>query len=222
MNSPLAAQVLNSRLFLDWKEKVVANGNRLESVETLAVVSRNGRDIYSALLDCELLTPEGYRLKRCMMLRGPSVAIIPLLKCEGRVFTALVRQRRIVDGDFSLEFAGGGSQRDNLLSDALNELLEETGISVKPDELIPLNAKPVKVCESLLDEVVSFFYFEKDLTRVELGRLQDSSAGVHSAGEFTRVVVMPFDEVIRIHGFQVMAAMSLLARAKEGIFSEKN
>ena len=84
--------VLDSQLFYKWKRNLESNRVIIERLEILSVVSRDHKSFYAAMIDCDLLTPEGYRIPRCIILRGDSVVVIPVLHCfeDGEIYTLMV------------------------------------------------------------------------------------------------------------------------------------
>ena len=214
--------VLDSQLFYKWKRNLESNRVIIERLEILSVVSRDHKSFYAAMIDCDLLTPEGYRIPRCIILRGDSVVVIPVLHCieDGEIYTLMVKQRRIIDGNLSLEFPGGMLDPgiDDPANMAIIEVMEEIGIHVEKEEIHLLTPTPLKVCESLMDEVVNFFYFEKHISHDFLDKADGRRTGCHEDNEFLQVTVQNIKNVIKIPSFSSFVAINLLERALQKKF----
>ncbi|MDP6583156.1 MAG: hypothetical protein QF535_00770, partial [Anaerolineales bacterium] len=98
--------VFNNFKFKRWKHRVEANGNIIKNIDILATVSRNSSNFSLAFLDCLILTPEGVEIPRCIVIRGESIVVVPVLNCteDNETYTLMVEQRRIFDGGYSKEF----------------------------------------------------------------------------------------------------------------------
>jgi hypothetical protein len=92
----------------DWKKDVEYTGTLISKIEILSVVTRAPEKIFSIFIDTGMITLEGERVSRCMLIRGKSVVIVPVIHCDiGDIYTLIVKQRRPVDGAFVTEFPGG-------------------------------------------------------------------------------------------------------------------
>ncbi len=161
LNNPereLVTLLLNSNKYLRWRKRVEAAGNEILKLDVLTVVSRTPETWYTALLDCILLTPEGNRISRCVTIRGESVVVIPLLQCvdDNQYYTVMVEQRCISDGSLHLGFpAGGVDDCDDLRLAACQELMEETGLVISPNDLVELSGG-ITLISSLSDDIIYY------------------------------------------------------------------
>jgi len=190
--------VWNSPQFKRWKSLVLKNGAKLQDLEVLSFVSRDQKNLYCALLDGQLVTPEGLQIPRCIVLRGNSVVVIPILHCinDGEIYTLTVEQHRIANGNLVREFPGGGvDSLNNPVDAAHNEVYEELGLDIPLNELIPLTDQPIQVCSGLLDESTHYFYFEKQVDRSFLEKIEGKSMGCHDEHEFIWIRVQKMEEV---------------------------
>ena len=221
-DSSLEQLVLESQLFHKWKRNLESNRVIIERLEILSVVSRDQKSFYAAMIDCDLLTPEGHSIPRCLILRGDTVVVIPVLHCleDGEIYTLMVKQRRIIDGSLSMEFPGGMLDPgiDDPANMAIVEVMEETGIHVEKEEIHLLTPTPLKVCESFVDEVVNFFYFEKHISHDFLDKADGRLTGCHEDNEFLQVTVQNIKNVIKIPSFSTFVAINLLERALQKKF----
>ena len=145
------------------------------------------------------------------MLRGAAVAIIPLLYCQFEWKTVLVKQRRVVDGDFSYEFPSGGIELDSdPVVAAVQEVSEELAIDLSLDDLISLTPLPLKVCESLTDELVYWFAFKMEVDESIIHGLNNKSTGVHQEQEHIILTVKKISELYTARNFQVLTGLQVL------------
>jgi len=219
LNTPandLVLMVLESDKCRRWRERVEANGNRILQLDVLSVVSRKPGTWYVAFLDCLLLTPEGNRITRCFTLRGESVVIVPLLSCvdDGRIYTVMAEQRCISDGGLHAGFpAGNVVEGENLKVMACQELLEETGLDVSPDDMVELSSEGIILNSSLSDDIVYFFGFRKEVTRAWLDAIDNRSGGIHGDGEYIRVRVYSLEECFRMPATSTLIGSILVKKA---------
>ena len=202
----------SSPKFNHWLSKVERAGVKIERLEVLAEVSRDGKELFSSFVDTLMVTPEGERQPRCMLIRGESVMIVPWITCDGLDYTLMVEQRRPVEGLLSTEFAGG--MMDLEVSDtqgvATKEANEELGLNLTRDQLFSLADEPVKVCTAALDEVVHFYSFNLEVTKAELADLEGRLTGHHGEGEHLKLKVVRLSEVHKIHNYSALAGLKLL------------
>jgi len=206
--------VLNSIIFRNWKNKIERSGVSIHSLKILSIVSRNSKSFYLALLDFIMLTPEGDKLPRCIVLRGDTVVIVPLIRCidKKKIFTLMVQQRRVIDGCNSLEFPAG--MVDNNLSDpvlsAVKEVKEELGMNVNVKSMRLLTNEPLNVCESLMDEHVNIYSFTKEMTYESLVKFDNKSSGVVEDGELITIKLISIEKAKKIPSFSTNVALNLI------------
>jgi 8-oxo-dGTP pyrophosphatase MutT (NUDIX family) len=217
----MSYKIFEDTKFLDWKQRLEANGLQLQNVEVLAEVIRNDNHLYGALLDCRLLTPEGERSPQIVVLRGKSAVIVPVLHCkdDGEVYTLMVEQRRIYDGDYAREFPAGGAEgpMDDLAL-ACQELEEELHLKVSPEELKPLSPHPIKVNPSLCGDAVMFHYFVRDVSLSFLQEMDGRKTGLHEDDEFLRVKTVKMSEVIECLTSSAIIGLKLLEKELDYVF----
>ena len=207
--------VLQSKQFQAWRQSVEASGTKIDELKILGAISRDEQTLFSAFVDCVMTTPEGNKVPRCLLLRGRSVVIVPVFYCEEEeVFTLMVQQRRPVDGEFALEFPGGliEAKECEPIQVAVREIQEELDLHVIETEIKPLCEKPVKVCASMMDEMVHFFYFEKQCSISWLQSYQDRITGHHDDGEYLTVQIIRMTEVATLLNSSVLVGLKLLEK----------
>lgn len=209
----MSSKVFDSPKFKNWKQQIENSGTKIEKMEVLGSVFRQKQELFCALIDTKMLTPEGNLVPRCILLRGISVVVIPVFHCtDGQIYTLLVKQRRPVDGQFTLEFPGGFLDKgdESPSNIAAMEVREELGLEIGREMLVSLNPEPISVCTALLDEKIHFFYFEKQCSKLYLDSLHNRQSGIASNGEYLQVSVMPMRDTNRIYNSSVIIGVKLL------------
>lgn len=207
----IRALVEDNWKYRTWKAQIIESGCEILDEKIRCVAQRDAQSFYSAMIDFTLMTPEKNTLSRCLVLRGPSVVIIPILVCDSVIKTVMVRQRRIVNGNFSLEFPSGGIGSDgNPKLAAINESWEELGIKLSIRELVQLTDRPLVVCDSIMDEVVHWFYFKREVSKKFLSNLNCAKTGQVENQEYISLEVMSFSEIIKANNFQTLVGLQLL------------
>ena len=170
-----------------------------------------------------LHTPEGQALPRSLLLRGDGAVIIPVLTCREnqKVYTLMVRQRRIVDGSWTTEFPAGSvdSYHEEPLLIATQELQEELGIEIDPSEIHSLYHHPLNPAPSIMSAQVHFFYFQQEVSSAFLREKEGCSTGCHEDHEYLTVEVKEMSEVSRMNeNIFVIAGIKLLENKLNRIF----
>lgn len=208
--------VTNSPKFKFWKQAVESTGTKITNLKVLAAISREAGKLFCALIDTKMVTPENETVPRCMLIRGDSVVIVPVIHCDdGEVYTLLVRQRRPADGKFADEFPGGLLDNGDEFPAAIavQELAEELEMEISQEELIPLSPEPVKVCTALLDEKIHFYYFVKNFSKEELQQLDRRRTGHVHEGESLEIRVTPMNQVTGNYNLSALVGIKLLEKA---------
>jgi len=205
--------VLNSKLFRKWREKFNSQNLSIASVKVKLVISRTLKDFYLAVLDVNLKKKYSSKtFPRCLVLRGDSVIIVPIIKCieDEKLYTILVEQFRIVDGGDSLEFPAGMIDYDiGIKKSAVIECKEELGIDILEKDLIPLSNSAFKVCESLMDENVYIFAFKLNMQKEKILKFHGLKTGDIQQNEDINLKVLEFSEIKKIRSFSTFVAYHL-------------
>ncbi len=212
--------VAGSPKFRRWRDKLKENGVTLHGYRVLAAISRDGQNLFSALLDCDLETSDS-RVTRCMFIRGESVSVIPAVRCsdDGDWYALMVEQHRFgAGGTLTQEFPSGMVEGDDPRASAVKELREELGLVVRPEELQPLTREPLVLCTSMVDETVHFFYLILDRPRAFLDGLEGRSAGLAAEHEYIRIRVQRMRDVAGNLNFLCPTGVKLLERALGRMF----
>lgn len=177
-----------------WLERIKESGTTVRSVQLLATVQR-GAKTFAGLVDTELVTEGGQLLHRCMMIRGDSVIVVPVIYPDdgSPPYTLMVEQHRPVDGCDTLEFVGGMLESGKSAETcAVLEVKEELGLTIEPSKLHLLHREPIRVCTAMLDERAYVFMFTLEVTGNFRQEIEGASTGDHSDGEWIRIRAMDF------------------------------
>ena len=137
-----------------------------------------------------------------VFLRADAVAILITENCDGVVWTCLVYQPRAAAGKWMLELPAGmmqrmendGEEQMSLTGQAIKELREEVGITIKVENLRDLGTYWPSVGGT--KEQITFYHVDYpgmvSLVRADPKKL----FGVASEGEVTKRVAMKIDDAI--------------------------
>ena len=204
------------RLFSSWIKKFALSGCVIEDLKILAAVKKNDYEYRSIFVNFTYITPENVQQTRSILLRGNSVVVIPYIKLKGTLYFVVVKQRRVLDGNYTYEFPAGGAvdcDHQNCLcieKSASLELLEETGLLISKNRF-EIIAKNLKVCPSAFDETATWFVVQ--LTKQEVDSLPELSGQI-SDGEYTFPVLISYSDLLNHPSFQTYTGLALLNQKK--------
>jgi 8-oxo-dGTP pyrophosphatase MutT (NUDIX family) len=206
--------IFNSKIFKKWRKKFNPVDAIITSIDLKFVISRTIKTFYLAVLDVNLKKKNtDISFPRCLILRGDTVIIVPILKCkdDGQIYTILVEQFRIIDGGLSLEFPAGMIDYDiGPKASAIIECKEELNIDINDQDLIPLSNSPFKVCESLMDENVYVYGIKFEMKKDHIYKYDGLKTGDIKQNEFITLKVLKFSEVEKIKSFSTYVAYNLV------------
>ncbi len=144
-----------------WKKLVTDAGATIKNLEPIALLRKDNGDLLFALLDVDVRAADGQRLPRYLFIRGDACLIVPLIRNRDTAEEKflMIRQYRIGNGCLSLEFPAG--MLDNDVAEprlvALREFGEETGLSLREDDLFPLCGGKLFSSVGASDEGIYYF-----------------------------------------------------------------
>lgn len=213
-------EMLNENLkFKQWKKRVENNGIVINNVKVLGMIRRGSSN--RIFIDSELVTPEGRKMSRCVLISGESVIIVPVLKCheDNEIYTLMVEQRRIVDGAYSVEFPAGDLDLDqDPITTACQEVREELNLNILPEELFPLMEQPIKINPSYSDVLAYFYYFERNVNLKFLEEIDGSDSGCRSENEYIKIRVRKMSHVSSIPTSSAIIGAKLLEKVLSRVF----
>lgn len=151
-----------------------------------------------------------------VFLRGDSVAVLPILRCNGKRKVVCCEQPRMPDGRFKCEIpAGMMDGKKNFVGNAAKEMAEETGIVMNETDLIDISPNG-KLCPSIggCDEKIKYYAFIKDVTPEFLAELDGKIAGNFEEGEIIKIKLIDYETLHQeCDDMKAMTAMLLLERS---------
>lgn len=197
-----------------WKKNVLQNGCAIRKVEIIADLPKQDGSLLFGLIKADVIDPAGRPLPSYALLRGHAVVVVTEVSNRetGEKKFLMLRQRRIGSGAETLEFPAG--MVDESVEDphgvAVKELHEETGLEVRPDQLIRLCPIPLYTSSGLDDEAIHYFGCSLDLSPDEYRALDGRTQGKAEEGEFIRVELWEHDRALPlVDSVQVRLGFSL-------------
>lgn len=166
----------------------------------------------------DVIDDRGHKLPGIVFLRGGAVAMLVVLRCEGEEYVVLTQQPRLATGNFAFPEIPAGmlDGSGNFSGVAAKEIAEETGITIRVEDLVDMTAmvyderwKGIYLSVGLCDEFLRFFLYRKDVTREELEDISGRLTGLRSEGEIITLKVVPITYVL----FETPDAKTLVAIA---------
>lgn len=153
-----------------------------------------------------------------VFMRGGSVAVLPILQCEGEEYVVLVTQTSIPTAQpwFPSIPAGMLDQSGDFVGVAAKELAEETGIIITKEKLIDMTKlayqeryRGVFVSVGGTDEYVKLYLFRDTVEKQKLQELQGKLTGVKEENENIRVEIVNYKDLWK-HTSDVKALCAVL------------
>eukprot|EP00899_Mesostigma_viride_P005078 jgi/Mesvir1/14571/Mv05251-RA.1 len=221
-----------STLFKQWKERLFSpkggllgpngGGTKIEELK-LQVVDMFGKRIGFAKFEAVVVDSDGTRLPGIVFARGGAVAILILLYNAGEAFAVLTEQARVPIGRLTLEIPAGmlDGQTGDFLGVAAKEVKEETGISIKAEELVDLTSHLADTTEKTMypsqggcDEDIRLFLYRKEASSEVIDKLKGKLTGLRAHGEKIRLHVVPYKQLWRFTGdSKALSAIALYEMA---------
>lgn len=207
-------RLLSAPKYRAWKRSVEANGCVVRQVDLVADLPKQDGSLLFALLKVRVEDPSGRPLPAYALLRGHAVVVVTEVANRGtgeRKFLML-RQRRIGNGAETLEFPAGmvDEDVDDPAAVAMRELLEETGLEVRRDQLIRLCERPLYTSSGLDDEAIHYYGCSLDLPPEQYHALEGGTRGKAEEGEFIRLELWDHDRALpHVDSVQVRLGFSL-------------
>lgn len=197
----------NSHQFKDWVESIDPRFSIL-SIHFQVVDFDNRkthRPVRFIKFNAFVVDESGEPLGGIVFMRGSSVVALPILECEGKEYTILTMQPRFAAGIFSFPEIPAGTMEENgnHIGGAVREIYEETGISVKPKDLIDLtqliygdNFKGIYTTVGASDEFIRIFCYRIKVCRSYLAELEGKCTGLASENEKIQLKIIPLDDLV--------------------------
>lgn len=149
-----------------------------------------------AIFKIEYEDKAGVLRSRIMFFPRNAVAILIVLRGKetGKRYIVAVNQLRVPAGKMLLEIPAGTIE-DNLKiieETAIREIMEETALSARKEDLLPLGE--FYVSPGISSEKMTLFACEYEFLAKDIQKLQGKLAGLHEEGEYIETVLIPFEE----------------------------
>lgn len=204
----MAEVAVSSKLFTQWLARIdprfVIQSINFQSVD---LVKRGLlTDVLFIKLKADVRDADGKWVPGIVFLRGRSVAILPVIECEGKEYTVIVNQPRFAIGNHSFPELPAGMADGNTDERAVarKELLEETGLDPGSDgDFFNLTAafygKAAWVYPSpgACDEGMVAYACKLTLSHEELQALHGKRTGTAAENECIVLNVLPIEELPR-------------------------
>lgn len=197
----MAEPLKSAHKFKLWKSRIESNGLQVSQIDELYSRRNAEGNILFSLLYTHAQTPEGDKIPPICFLKGEVVCVaVVLIDHQSREkYLLLVRQRRICDGSMTYEHpAGMLDSESDPLAVAVREVEEETGLPVRPEQLVALNTTPFFPSTGTSDEAMYFYYCELEMDAAQIAAFHNQAQGVASEHERITTHVVPFAEGHRL------------------------
>ena len=184
-----------------WLSNLRKHGLTVHGVEEVYTKFKGDGDLLFGLTLLDASTPEGDKVPPICFLKGEVVSVLIVLKEaeSGQEFALLVRQRRICNGGMIYETVAGmvdGTDAPHAV--AVRETEEETGLTITPEQLIPLNKEPHYVSTGTSDEAMYFYFCKLTLSRTEIQSYHQQHTGLDSEYERIITAVVPLMDSLKL------------------------
>lgn len=197
---------MNCRAFKSWSERLEKNGCNILSM-LINSVNRKENEFFSASIQVKIQYKDGEIQERGILVKDPSVVIVPFFASDKFIQLLFVKQNRICVGSICTEFpAGGAKQTESAKQAAIRELREETNIIKTENNLIVPTYCSFYSCESSMTEFVTWFLVK--LNAEEINTLKNKEN--FSNSEISQLDILSIDEALKIQSHQVRTGLSLL------------
>ena len=187
--------------FKKWKSTLEKSGCIVKGYDPLQLIYKKNDELLFAMLRTKITTPEGNELPPIVVIRGDVVVIVPKVRnrATGQERFVMVRQDRVGNGRRTLEFPAGMLDRniDDPAAVAVEEIAEETGLSINKKDLFPLSDKPLYTSPGLDDEAINYFGCVIELTNEAYNGLEGKKTGALAEGEKIIVTLKTAGEIMR-------------------------
>ena len=192
-----------------WRKRFELSGCKIiELREHERILSNDGK-IIKQIVSVKFSTPENIEIDRCIVIKNDSVVVIPIIEIDEEINFLAVLQRRVIDGNYSIEFPAGDIE-DNKTPQlsAQKELFEETGINVNTNRLHLLESN-TPVSESNVSEKINWFYCK--LNNTEL-KNKNVVFGKLPEGEYIKRKILTLKDLLSLTNCHMLTACELLRR----------
>lgn len=206
INEFVLDKATKSNIFVNWKNKIEENFD----VEKIMIhnVFMFGDRIGFIIAEA-IAKYKNKKVPGIAFLRGDSVSIMPVLKCNGKEYTTIVVEPRIPVGNNSqMALPAGMVDNDTVTCAAIKELTEEIGndFLIKETDLINLGKYPLSAGGS--DENIHLYAFEMDVDENILEKINNRENGIETEHEQILVKIIELDDILTIKNIDARSVLS--------------
>lgn len=207
MTGNQAKNLAESRHFKKWLERLYHDSG-VVSIDVVWVGYSIKKEARFALLQVAYKDRKGLDRTNTIFYRPDAVGVLVVVRNKetNARYAVCVKQLRVPAGGMLVETPAGMIEfDDDPVLTALREIEEETGFTIKQENLISLGG--YYLSPGACPEKMFFFACEIFLTSAEIEKLQGKNTGLHEEGEDLRLHLVPFFDLPS----EVEDAKSLLA-----------
>ena len=192
-----------SRIFTDWVASLDPRFD-VQSVKVTAVDFKAKPSVENVMFVRLAVRVACVPFDQVVELRGGTVVMLVVLRCEGVDYTVLTTQPRLPTGLFRMkEVPAGMIDGGKFRGKAAKEIEEELGLVFAEDELLDMTVfiygatnPSLYFSPGLLDERAHFYLARREVTRAELTALQGKATGIGAEGEDIILSVIPLSQLL--------------------------
>lgn len=191
----------DSLKYQQWAQQLAQHNVNLRGVEELHTVRKGNGEVLFSMIKLDAVTDEGQKLLPIALLRGHFVSVCTAFVEEGtgKEYFLLVAQRRVADGDVHYEHpAGMMDSESDPFAVAMKEVQEETGLTIKREDLVLFNEEIWYSSPGLLDEGGYFFGVRLTVPSSVIQSFHNQSAGDGGEHEFIQTHIADYAESLRL------------------------
>ena len=199
----------NKDTYNKWKKTILKNFNPIKT-KLVGEIFRNKGDFGIATIDVTFKLNNKI-IKRAVQLEGDSVIIVPIItnKNTREKKTVMVEQFRMAAGKRTSEFPSGGVSKLNFKDQALLELKEETGLTIKKKDLIELNKNLINLMPGNNFARAKFFAFYINIEQSDISKYNNLKVGRNDQGEFIKTKIVNFKDLKKNLNASVLIGLKL-------------
>lgn len=208
INPNLYVTINQSPVYKRWKNNLLENFN----VEKIIIhnIFMFGSRVGFMMVESVCFDKEtNQRVPGIAFLRGDSVSIMPVIKCEGETYTVMVTEARTPIGSpAQTALPAGMTDGMSFTSAAIKELEEEVGpeFAIGENELKFLGNFSVTSGGS--DEKMGLYFFEKEVGPEVLEKINGRITGAENENESIKVSVVKIEELKNMAGTDMRSVLS--------------
>ncbi len=202
-----AQAALDSHVFKSWINRVSSKFSiRRIEFQSVDFAKNHDNRVFFIKLKADVVDNSGRPVSGIVFLRGGSVAILVVLRCEGVEYTVLVNQARFAMGNipYSEIPAGMLDENGDFAGVAAKELGEELNLHIDSSQLGNLmegnsSGDPgIYPSPGACDEFISLYLFEKDVSVEELESFKGKATGALTENEHIVLSIIPLEDIPRV------------------------